>query len=241
ASAPTSELRLLYVGRLVEAQKRASDVARALCQAACELPGVTAALYGAGGARPAVERIIGAAGVGERVQLGGELLADQVQPTMLGAHALVLLSDYEGLPIALLEAMACGLVPICTPMRSGIGELVEHELTGLLVADRGDGFVAAVRRLRDEPGLWQRLSLAARAHAVKHYGELSAAQRWAELLSSLPNTAALREVERPWRLQLPPTHPAFAREDHRGPPIASGVLRRGRVLLGELRRKRSGR
>ncbi|MBC8164151.1 MAG: glycosyltransferase, partial [Roseiflexaceae bacterium] len=42
ASAPTSELRLLYVGRLVEAQKRASDVARALCQAACELPGVTA-------------------------------------------------------------------------------------------------------------------------------------------------------------------------------------------------------
>ncbi|WP_371821102.1 glycosyltransferase [Chloracidobacterium sp. D] len=44
----------------------------------------------------------------------------------------VLLSDYEGLPIALMEAMATGLVPICTAMRSGIGQLVVDGVTGCM-------------------------------------------------------------------------------------------------------------
>ena len=54
----------------------------------------------------------------------------------------------NGLPIALIEAMACGVVPICLQTRSGF---VEHGVTGLLVRDRGKDFIAAVQRLRQEP------------------------------------------------------------------------------------------
>ncbi|QUV81159.1 glycosyltransferase [Chloracidobacterium sp. D] len=56
----------------------------------------------------------------------------RIQALMAEHHMFVLLSDYEGLPIALMEAMATGLVPICTAMRSGIGQLVVDGVTGCM-------------------------------------------------------------------------------------------------------------
>jgi glycosyltransferase involved in cell wall biosynthesis len=52
---------------------------------------------------------------------------------LAGAHAFVLPSHTEGLPMSLLEAMAWGLPPICTPVGS-IPEYVVNEANGLLIA-----------------------------------------------------------------------------------------------------------
>ena len=38
----------------------------------------------------------------------------------------------------MLEGMACGCVPVCLAMRSGIPELVQHSVSGLIVGDRED-------------------------------------------------------------------------------------------------------
>ena len=103
-------LRLLYAGRLEEEQKRISDVTRAMCRAA-QLPNVTATIAGDGQARASVESIISREGHG-RVQYVGLVDNTHIQALMAEHHVFVLLSDYEGLPIALMEAMATGLVPI---------------------------------------------------------------------------------------------------------------------------------
>jgi len=74
----------------------------------------------------------------------------------------VLPSYHEGLPMALLEAMAWGLAPVCTPVGS-IAELVQHDANGLL-SEPGDLNQLAVnlQRLALDPALRGRLGAAAR-------------------------------------------------------------------------------
>ena len=208
---PNRRLRLAYVGRLAEEQKRISEVTRGFCRAVREVPGTEALIYGDGPARAAVEQILREEGDGLPVELVGFVENDQIQKHLLKCHAVVLLSDHEGLPVSLLEGMACGAVPIGLRGAPGVTELVLDGLTGLLVGDRGDGFVAVVRRLREDPALWERLARSARAHVKTEYSEETCAARWQELLEELVNSRPPRKPLRiPRPLHLPPVHPAYS-------------------------------
>ena len=153
-----SGLRLAYVGRLVEEQKRISDVVRALARASAEVPETTAVIYGDGPDRMHVSRLLANEFPDRPVRLAGPVDSEKLQSMLLQVDVIVLLSDYEGLPIALLEAMACGCVPVCLRGRSGISELVVDGETGIVVNDRQTGFVRAIDKLYQDPALWSRLS-----------------------------------------------------------------------------------
>lgn len=56
---------------------------------------------------------------------------NNVADYLFNAEAFCLSSNFEGLPISLLEAMACGVIPICTPV-GGIPDVIEHGKSGLL-------------------------------------------------------------------------------------------------------------
>ncbi len=226
-------LRIAYAGRLVEPQKRVSVVARAFCRAARDVPDVEAVLYGEGKAQPDVESILVAQSSDGRVRLGGRIEAARIQAVLSACHVIVLLSDYEGLPVALLDAMACGCVPVCRNIRSGIPELIEHERTGLLVEDDEEGFVAAIRRIREDAALWERLSKAARQRVRESYSAASCADGWAALIRELAASARAgpeRPLRVPRRIRLAPPHPGFAHEDPRRPTIWRRALGRARRL-----------
>src|SRR5437016_6176638 len=107
--------------------------------------------------------------------------------------------------------MGCGVVPFGLRGAPGVTELVVDGLTGLLVGDRGDQFVAAVRRLREDPALWERLARSARAQAEAEYSDEICTARWQELFHKLVNSSGPRKPLRiPRRLHLPPVHPAYA-------------------------------
>jgi hypothetical protein len=162
---------------------------------------------------------------------------DQIQSHLLEHHVIVLLSDSEGLPIALMEAMACGVVPICLRVPSGVLELVEDGVTGLLVNNRGDDFFEAVRRLRDEPGLWERLSRAARAKIEAEYSQEQSAARWSAFFEELRrNAGQRRSIEIPSRFDLPPVHPDLAHVDERKRPLPEQMVRWLRRQAGYIRR-----
>jgi colanic acid/amylovoran biosynthesis glycosyltransferase len=168
AQKPNGRLKLAYVGWLVEEQKRISEVTRGLCRVVREVPGTEAVIYGDGPSRGAVENIIREQ---RNVQLAGFVESNQVPRLLSECHAVVLLSDHEGLGLSLLEGMASGVVPIALRGAPGVTEFVVDGVTGLLVRDRGDDFVAAVRRLREDPALWERLARSARSKAEAEYSK----------------------------------------------------------------------
>jgi colanic acid/amylovoran biosynthesis glycosyltransferase len=194
-------LKLIYAGRLNEHQKRISDVTLALCAAAREVPGTECVIYGSGEALETVLQIIEEKGKGLSVKYGGVLKSNEVQDYLLQNHVYVLLSDYEGLPISLMEAMAGGLVPVCTNMKSGVGEVIENRKNGFLVNDRDGEFIQVIKQLKTDLALWQTCSDDARDTITSHFSQEICNEKWLSMLKRL--AAASRYSGNIPRVSLP--------------------------------------
>lgn len=178
--------QVVYSGRLWEHQKRASLVTETLIRACHRGEGrITAILIGDGYSRGACEQMVQVAGLSERIRFTGRLPQAEVQKVLLQSQALVLMSDFEGLPVALLEAMAAGVVPVVRSIPSGIPELIHQGQTGLLVSDDPSQAAEALLQLAADPALWRRCSTAARELVQDHYGDKACHQQWQDLLTTM--------------------------------------------------------
>jgi hypothetical protein len=91
-----------------------------------------------------------------------------------------------------MEAMSCGLVSICTNMRSGISDLITNNVEGILIDDRKDEFVAAIKQLKENPALWKQMSEAARKKIVTSYSIETCSNQWIALFEELVANAGKR-------------------------------------------------
>ncbi|MFO0907062.1 MAG: glycosyltransferase [Isosphaeraceae bacterium] len=108
-------------------------------------------ILGDGPFRPALEQRIAALGLAEHVQLLGWSTGEQVRDALLSAHALVLPSFAEGLPVAIMEAFALGR-PVVSTYIAGTPELVRPNQSGWLVpAGDASALADAVEQLLDTP------------------------------------------------------------------------------------------
>jgi colanic acid/amylovoran biosynthesis glycosyltransferase len=235
----SDRLRIAYVGRLAEEQKQISKTTRALIRVCRDIPNVEAVIFGDGPDRSNVDQILASEGVGVAVRLGGSLPNSAVQQELLLCDAIVLLSDYEGLPIALLEGMACGCVPVCMAMRSGIPELIQHKVSGLIVNDREDSFLAAMKSLAADPMLRQRLAINARQTVVEQYSQEQSADLWADHLHKLARQSSPRKLLVPRRIVLPKRNPLLESVEQRMAPSSEmkEFLRKSRMWAGRVRRR----
>jgi glycosyltransferase involved in cell wall biosynthesis len=114
-------------------------------------------------------------GLGERVRLAGTRKQEEVRALMQSAGIFAMPSvvtprgDRDGIPVALMEAMASGL-PVVSTRVSGIPELVEDGATGLL-AEPGDaaGLAACLERLLADPALAAALARRARERVEREF------------------------------------------------------------------------
>ena len=95
--------------------------------------------------------------IGDRVVLAGE--QSDVVPWMRAMDVFVLPSyANEGVPQAIMQAMSCG-IPVITTAAGAIPEIVQDDVTGLVVPIRDAGAIAnAINRLRQDPQRQSRLS-----------------------------------------------------------------------------------
>jgi glycosyltransferase involved in cell wall biosynthesis len=120
---------VMQVGRL-SAQKDPLSFVAGAAQVADACPDVQLVLVGDGPLRDDVVTTIRRTGLGTRIFCAGWL--DQARRLMAAADIITLTSRWEGMPYALLEAMACGRPVVATAV-NGCPELVVDGLTGFLV------------------------------------------------------------------------------------------------------------
>jgi glycosyltransferase involved in cell wall biosynthesis len=82
AARPTDMFRLVYTGRLVEEQKRISDLTRAFCRVALNHANLEARIVGGGPAKATVRDIIRAEGMDQRVTLTGRIDPARMQDVL---------------------------------------------------------------------------------------------------------------------------------------------------------------
>ena len=176
--AADEDLLVVTLGRLTE-QKAHHHVVTIAAALRDRLPRLRFALIGTGDRDEELARLVADAGLSDRIRLLG--LRDDA-PDLLGSADLYLnCSDWEGMPLSTIEAMAAGL-PIVATETEGSAELLDG--TCGLVVPVGDalGMAAAIARLAEDEGLRARMGGAARDRARAHFSHDRMVEQLAELL-----------------------------------------------------------
>jgi glycosyltransferase involved in cell wall biosynthesis len=142
--------RLLFVGRL-SPQK---NLARLLAAIPAMRVPVELVVVGEGEQQAMLEELCRERGL-TSVRMVGSQTSSQLVEWYRWADAFVLPSDKEGMPLAVLEAMASGLPVVATSV-PGLRETVGDD--GILAAPDPAALAAAVDRLAADPALWSALS-----------------------------------------------------------------------------------
>jgi colanic acid/amylovoran biosynthesis glycosyltransferase len=171
-------------------KKGHADLIDALALLAERRPAVTLELIGDG---PERDRILARArerGVEGRVSAPGARSAEQVRAALAEARVFALPAirlpsgRMEGIPVALMEAMAAG-VPVVATRLSGIPELVQDGVTGLLVEPHDPAaLAAALERLLADEAVAAELARNARALVERSFSLEVEARRLGDLLAA---------------------------------------------------------
>jgi glycosyltransferase involved in cell wall biosynthesis len=193
---PSGRRRLVVVSRLVE-RKGIGNVIAAL-------PAVPEAELVVAGGPPGSElagdaearRLLALAatlGVGDRVQLRGQVERTLLPALLRSADAVVCVPWYEPFGIVPLEAMACG-VPVVASAVGGLVDTVVEDVTGVLVPPRRPDLLgSSLRRLLDDPARGRRLGAAGAHRARALYSWRRVAQSTLDVYRAVVSRSGARD------------------------------------------------
>jgi glycosyltransferase involved in cell wall biosynthesis len=160
-------LRLIYTGRLVQYQKRVLDFLElATSLDRLDVP-YQLTLVGDFSSREGIRDTFEAKAKDHladgRIRLTGRMAKKEILEELSKHDIFLLLSDFEGLPLALIEAMARGCIPVVAEMESGIPEIIANEENGMIVSGRDyDMWARLLRDLWKNPSRFAGISKSAR-------------------------------------------------------------------------------
>ena len=158
--------RILMVARFAAAQKRHDVAVRALALVRKSHAEAHLQLVGDGPKRPEIERLAAEIGVSDAVAFLGD--RDDVPSLLTEASCLLLASDYEGVSLTVLEAMAAS-VPVVATDVGGMGEVIVDGVTGSLAHVTPESVAAALERWLSDPEAAARAGAEGRARARTLY------------------------------------------------------------------------
>ncbi len=157
---------LLAVGRLVY-EKGHVILIRAMPSVVQSFPNIMVGICGSGPMFGQLQEQISALALDNKVRLLGQW--ENVLELLAAADAFVLPSRWEGLPMALLEAMMAGL-PVIASRVQGVEEVIENGVQGLLVPlENPEELSKAILQLLNNPDQRRKLGLAASFRIMQGY------------------------------------------------------------------------
>jgi glycosyltransferase involved in cell wall biosynthesis len=142
------KLKIIYTGRFVEYQKRIFDTLEiAYLLKLWQIP-FHLTLAGDQSNRITLDKRIQHLGLEDCISIIGPLSREEVSQQLKLHHVFLLVSEFEGLSLSLLEAMAHGTIPVVSKISSGVEEVIQEGVNGFLV-ETGDihGFASVLRDL----------------------------------------------------------------------------------------------
>ena len=136
---PSGAFRMICVARLIPSKNQAL-----LLRALKENPGCELTLVGTGGEEESLRALAGQLGIADRVRFTGGISRDEVFRQLKQHDLYVSASEYEGLPVSVLEAMRCGIPCAVSDIRSH--REIREKCPSLILADNTEeGWTLAVR------------------------------------------------------------------------------------------------
>jgi glycosyltransferase involved in cell wall biosynthesis len=147
-------------------------------------------LVGEGPERPKIEAEIERLGLGDTVRLLG--LRTDVKRLLSAADVFLLTSISEGIPVTLIEAMGAEL-PVVSTAAGGVGEVVEHGRTGLVVpVGDEEALAAALIRFLPNADLRQVFGKQGRQRAQERFTESAMHAQYAALYDEMTGAGLAR-------------------------------------------------
>ena len=150
-----------------------------------EIPDLRVVLVGDGPERSALEMKATSLGVDKQINFVGKQPIESVPSFLNQSRVFVMTSAFEGLPVAMLEALSCGL-PVVIPDVGDISDVAIHGINGLLFeANNVSSLTNYLRKVLIDESLYQKLRNGAEEmhkHFINSYTIKHTQQTWESML-----------------------------------------------------------
>lgn len=136
------EYDIIFLGRF-ESVKGVTDLIRSIPSIIDSHPDIKIKLIGDGELRTDLERIVMREGLSEYVSFAGWVDHKEIPDHLNNGRILLMPSESEGVPKTLLEAMACGTIPVAAAV-GGIPDIITENKTGFLLPNTKPNTIAKV-------------------------------------------------------------------------------------------------
>lgn len=196
------KLTMIYTGRLVQYQKRVLDfidIVKELDKTGIDYQLTLAGQDTTGGEiEGKLKEDLSEHIIDGRVRLAGRLTRDKLFIELKNHDIFLLISDFEGMPLSVVEGMSQGCVPIVSDMKSGTKELVIHQKTGYVLSTRDySKWVELLVELHQYRKKLYGLSKAATEHIANNFTVEKSAANFADIINNIHGQIIENQYKRP--------------------------------------------
>lgn len=175
--------KVVYVGRIDEVQKRISRIINIWERLYCKFPDWSLEIIGDGQDLDKIRASVSERKIGNVKFLGYQ---KDVERFLAEASLLILTSDYEGLPLSILEAMSAGCIPVVLNSFDAATDLIDNKIDGILIDKENltEDFVSELSRLMPDESKRREMSIKSLEKASYFYPS-NIIRQWLDLFTEI--------------------------------------------------------
>lgn len=177
-------LKLLYLGRLAIEQKRIDRLPLLTDHLHTRGVAFELTLVGEGPESGWLKDQFRAKPYAQRIAFTGMLHPERIGPIMEKSDVLLLMSDYEGLPLSLLEAMSRGVVPVVPDLPSGFRDVLDTSTGFLIEPGNIAAYAAVLENLSDNRTLLSQTASGCASRVRATFSLEAMGDRWDALIQA---------------------------------------------------------